>query len=87
MKELLPGSPHPAAIDALSWIRSQPGSRLAMFREAFASCAIEGNELAGVCGETLRRIMADEPVGDRYVLGLERTMRFGEKKTRRAKKL
>ena len=86
MIELAPGKPHPAAIDALTWILSQSPARLAMYREAFASCAIEGNELADVCGETLRRVMSAEPVGDRYVLGLAWSMMFGEIKKNRRKK-
>lgn len=43
--------------------------------ESFASCGIENNRLAEVCGETLRRVLAQEPVSDRYLLGLVWTIR------------
>ena len=44
--------------------------RQSTLMESFASCAIDGNRFAEVCGETLRRVMTGEPVSDRYILGL-----------------
>lgn len=38
--------------------------------ESLASCAIEGNRMAEVCSETLRRYLNNEPVSDRYLMGL-----------------
>lgn len=70
--------PHPAAFDALSWIRRVPADELFIWRESFASNAIEGNRLAEVCGETLDRLMRGDPVSDRYVLGLAWAMKSGE---------
>jgi hypothetical protein len=52
-------------------------AELAMWLEAFSSCAIEGNRLGAVCVETLRRILSGEPVSDRYVLGLAWAIRMG----------
>ncbi len=46
---------------------------------SFASDAIEGNRLAEICGETLRRVIAGEPVSDRYLLGLCWTLREMDK--------
>jgi len=34
------------------------------------SCAIESNRLAEVCSGTLHRLMTQQPVSDRYILGL-----------------
>ena len=62
--------PHPAAQMAYDRIRQEHPTTLAHWQETFASCAIEGNRLAEVCSETLRRVKAGEPVSDRYILGL-----------------
>ena len=70
--ELAVGEAHPAAKSAAQWILRQP--ELEVWLEAFSSCAIEGNRLAGICAETLQRLLAGKPVGDRYVLGLAWTM-------------
>lgn len=64
------GEYHPAAGDAIRWIRNQPVAQLIAWQESFCSCAIEGNRLAEICAETLRRVLAGEPVSDRYLLGL-----------------
>lgn len=67
------GEPHPAALDALARIRRQ--TDLHLWLESFASCSIDGDRAAELCGETLRRLLAGEPVGDRSTLGLAWTMR------------
>ena len=64
------GEPHPSAVLALAWIRNQSPENLAIWQECFSSCAIEGNRIGEICGETLHRIMTGQPVSDRYVLGL-----------------
>jgi hypothetical protein len=64
------GEPHPASGDALRYVVELGFMRQTMLMESFASCAIEGNRFAEVCGETLRRVMHCEPVSDRYILGL-----------------
>ena len=72
------GEHHPAANSAALWIRSQSVETLLQWQEAFASSALSGNRTADLCGETLRRFMAREPVSDRYLLALAWTMREGE---------
>jgi hypothetical protein len=67
---LLRGEPHPAAQSAFRYVLSLPEPQLHILAEAFASSAIDGNRYAEVCGETLRRCLAGEPVSDRYILGL-----------------
>jgi hypothetical protein len=61
---------HPAAFDALRWLRSLSQEEIAVYSESFASCAIEGNRMAEICSETLNRLMNGLPVSDRYILGL-----------------
>ena len=75
--ELAPAEPHPAAYEAKSWIAKQPPEELYKWREAFSSCAIEGNRLGEICAETLTRLLSSQPVSDRYLLGLAWTMRSG----------
>jgi len=75
--ELEPGKPHPSAFHARQWIAEQSYENLCIAQEAYSSCAIEGNPLAEVCSETLRRLMNGEPVSDRYVLGLAWNLRHG----------
>lgn len=67
--------PHPAALMAHRWIGTLSAAELAHWQEAFSSCAIEGNRLAEVCSETLKRLMTGQPVSDRYLLGLSWAMR------------
>jgi hypothetical protein len=69
------GEPHPAAWKALRYVRSKTPVEMAMLMEAFSSNAIEGNRVAEICAETLRRVMNEEPVSDRYILGLAWTLR------------
>ena len=65
------GKPHPMAQNAFNWIMESHTRRdLEMFLEAMYSCAIENNNVAAVCAETLRRVLNHEPVSDRYLLGL-----------------
>lgn len=71
--------PHPAAGMAREYIAKLPPATLAMLQESFASCAIEGNRLAEVCGETLRRLLNSEPVSDRYLMGLYAFVSIGFK--------
>ena len=72
---LKPKESHPAIDSALRYIASLSMNELAIKQEAFSSCAIEGNRLAEICSETLRRLMNNEGVTDRYLLGLVETMR------------
>lgn len=67
---LTPAEPHPAAKSALAYLGGLGLPALLQLQESFCSCAIEGNRLGEICGETLRRMLAREPVSDRYILGL-----------------
>ncbi len=64
------GEPHPSAWTAKQYLSGLGTPKLWEFQEAFAGCAIEGNRPAEICSETLRRLLASEPVSDRYLLGL-----------------
>lgn len=79
MAELGAGEPHPSAHDALEWIRARASvAELMRWEEAFASAALSGSRLGEICAGTVRRLIAGEPVSDRYVLGLAWAMRFSE---------
>lgn len=71
---------HPAADSAMKYIKSFNIGELIKWQEAFCSCAIEGDYLAGICAETMRRVLEGEPVSDRYLLGLAWTIKEGKKK-------
>jgi hypothetical protein len=62
--------PHPMSYSAMDFFKSLPIERLMLAREAMASCAIEGNRVGEVCGETLDRLFKGQPVSDRYLMGL-----------------
>lgn len=67
------GEVHPMAHNAMAYIRAFIATgpdNVLMLQEAMASCAIEGNRAAEVCGETLQRLLTGQPVSDRYLLGL-----------------
>ena len=67
---LRPGEVHPATVYAAQWLRQRTHEELAVWQEAFSSCAIEGNRLSEICACTLGRWMTGPPVSDRYLLGL-----------------
>ena len=69
------GEPHPAAKIALDYVRSIPYIELIIYQESFSSLAIEGNRLSEVCSETLNRLLTNQSVSDRYLLGLAWTIR------------
>jgi hypothetical protein len=64
------GRPHPSTSSALDYINGLGINKLSCYLESYSSCAIEGNEIGEICGETLRRLLFGEPVSDRYLLGL-----------------
>ena len=78
--DLQQNEPHPAAYLALEWVKAIPLNELMSWQESFSSCAIEGNRVGEICSETLRRLLNNEPVSDRYLLGLSWAMRYGEDK-------
>lgn len=61
---------HPMADSAMRYFKSIPVEKLMIAREAMASTAIEGNRVGEICGETLDRLFAGQPVSDRYLLGI-----------------
>lgn len=69
------GETHPASQSAFRYIVGLGVVTQSMYMESFSSCAIEGNRLAEVCAETLRRVMHGEPVSDRYICALAWTIR------------
>lgn len=68
------GEAHPAASEALHYLRKLGNKRLAMWVESFASTALSGNRTSEVCLGTLRRLLSGESVSDRYLLGLAWTI-------------
>ncbi len=68
--ELNPTEPHPAAYEALEYIKKLSIGELQGYLEAFASCSIEGNRLGEICAGTINRLLEKKPVSDRYLLGL-----------------
>ncbi len=70
------GEPHPSAFMAKKRIMSLPFVELMLWQESFSSCAIEGDRLGEICGETLHRLLEGLPVSDRYLLGLAWVMFF-----------
>lgn len=67
---LRPGEYHPAADLAQAYISTLSQQQLAKYFEAFASTALSGNRSAAICLATLNRLMNNESVSDRYLLGL-----------------
>lgn len=63
------GEVHPATYIARKYILRDP-LKLMQYQEALASCALADDRMAEVCCETLRRLLASEPVSDRYLMGL-----------------
>lgn len=70
--------PHPSSCSAMAWLKTLDVAELYRWREAFASCAIEGSRLGEVCLETLNRLLDNQPVSDRYLLGLAWAMKHEE---------
>jgi len=70
MTELKQGEHHPTTKSALRYIQSRSPQDLIIFREACASCSIEGNRMSEILGDTIDRILKGQPVGERYVLAL-----------------
>ena len=75
--ELKPKENHPAVCSAIEYLSVKINEL--KIEEAFASCAIENNRLSEICLETVRRIKSNEPVSDRYLLGLAWTLKEIEK--------
>lgn len=64
------GEPHPMSFAVRDYISKWTHQELLTAREVMASCAIEGNRAAEICGETLNRLLQGLPVSDRYIMGL-----------------
>ena len=62
---------HPMCYYARDWIlENYTIQELYLQLEALSSCAIEGNNIGEICGETLRRMLHGESYSDRYIMGL-----------------
>lgn len=64
------GEFHPAAHSAYEWYRQLDWKKLAIAKEAIYSTALSGNRNAELCASTLNRLDKNQPVSDRYLLGL-----------------
>ena len=73
------GEPHPLTQVAYQYIASIPSDRLMDYLANYSSSAMSGNRLGEVCGETLRRLLHNEIISDRYLLGLEWSLKELEK--------
>jgi hypothetical protein len=61
---------HPMAQSAFDFVKKYI-KKNPMMLESLASCALsDDNRTAQICYETLRRVIYEEPVSDRYLLGL-----------------
>ncbi len=61
---------HPGAHIAYRYLMSFGVPKLMSYMEPIASAALSGNRLAEVAQETLRRLLQNEKVSDRYLMGL-----------------
>lgn len=69
--DLKEGEFHPAAHIAMEFIKDWlKKNDVFLIKEALASCALSGDRLAALASETLRRLLDNEPVSDRYLMGL-----------------
>lgn len=76
--ELRPGEHHPVADLAFRWIKNMIKMQFAevlALQESLATCGLAGNRVAGLCSETLRRVLAGENFSDRHLLALAWFMR------------
>ena len=78
--DLKKGEPHPAASSALEYLSSLGIEKLNVYMGAFSNVAIESNRLGEICSKTLHRILLNEPVSDRYLLGLAWTIKSMEER-------
>lgn len=74
------GEPHPASTSALRYLNNLGYEKLNMYLGAFSNVAIESNRLGEICSGTLYRIIHNQPVSDRYLLGLAWTIKSMEEK-------
>ncbi len=61
------GEAHPMAYVAAEYINENMEPALV---ESIASTALSGNRTAEICWSTWERLQKNEPVSDRYILGL-----------------
>lgn len=75
---------HPSTQSALEYISSLGLDKLTAYLEAYSSCAIESNRLGEVCAGTLNRLLKQEPISDRYLLGLAWSLKTMEENSKDA---
>lgn len=71
--ELNRKEPHPAAYNALEFLRSISHEDLILIRDGFISCEHD-SPLAKICLLTLDRLSRQESISDKYLLGLAFTI-------------
>lgn len=68
--ELEFGEIHPCSVIALKFIQNVSHEDILILQETLSSAALSGNRAAEICSETLRRLLSNEGVSDRYLMGL-----------------
>jgi hypothetical protein len=71
--ELKPAEVHPVAYHCLTYLQRIFKERpflSACLSHTYSTTAIESNRIGEVCGETLRRYLKGEALGDRYIIAL-----------------
>lgn len=76
--EIESGEYHPSTYLAVDWLRNRSVDQLKRYKAALQEQVDRGNKSCIICQETLRRLLAGEEVGERYILGLAWMLRFGE---------
>ena len=61
------GEVHPLAATALAYVKANIRF---IDIEAMTSCALSGNRAAEICLSTWNRLENNEPISDRYIMGL-----------------
>ena len=67
------GEAHPSAHNAFVWLlefMAREPIAYVQIRESLASTALSGNRVASICSHTLDRLEKNQPVSDRYLLGV-----------------
>ena len=65
---------HPATHVAWKYIQSLGEENLKLLETNYCTLGNEGNKIAAIAGETLRRIRGKETTSDRYIMGLAWTI-------------
>lgn len=70
-KELAIGENHPSSPPAYAYVKSlYISGEIHLYKEAIVKAAASGNRYSEICLETLEKIERNDPIGERYLLGL-----------------